>query len=96
MKRFSFVALCAVALVMLQFSGETRMAVAVTCDPSQLSSCLASLTSSTPPSPTCCSKLKEQQPCLCGYLKNPALKQYVNSPNAKRVANTCGVATPKC
>ncbi|KAG2255283.1 hypothetical protein Bca52824_074577 [Brassica carinata] len=27
---------------------------------------------------------------------NPTLSQYVNSPNAKKVASSCNVATPKC
>ncbi|XWS75500.1 hypothetical protein CRYUN_Cryun01aG0094500 [Craigia yunnanensis] len=96
MKRVSFVAFCVVALAVVLFSGETRTAEAVTCDPSQLSPCAPAITSSTPPSATCCSKLKEQQPCLCGYLKNPALKQFVGNPNAKKVASTCGVAIPNC
>ncbi|XVF71579.1 hypothetical protein PTKIN_Ptkin12aG0049500 [Pterospermum kingtungense] len=96
MKKVSFVAFCMVALVASMFSGETRTAEAVTCDPTELSSCLSALTSSAAPSTTCCLKLKEQKPCLCGYIKNPALKQFVNNPNAKRVASTCGVAYPKC
>ncbi|XVF20750.1 hypothetical protein REPUB_Repub12eG0030000 [Reevesia pubescens] len=96
MKRFSFVALCVVALVVALFSGETHTVEAVTCDPSQLSACSAAFTSSMPPSTTCCSKLKEQKPCFCGYLKNPTLKQYINNPNAKKVVSTCGVAFPKC
>ncbi|XVF71580.1 hypothetical protein PTKIN_Ptkin12aG0049600 [Pterospermum kingtungense] len=84
-----------VALVVLMFSAETRTAEAVTCDPTELSSCLSVFTSSAAPSTTCCLKLKEQKPCLCGYIKNPALKQFVN-PNAKRVNRSCGVAYPKC
>ncbi|XVE72122.1 hypothetical protein DITRI_Ditri11bG0013100 [Diplodiscus trichospermus] len=96
MKRVPFVALCVVAVVVVLLSGETRTAEAVTCNPSELSPCLAAITSSTPPSTTCCSRLKQQQPCFCGYLKNPALKQFVGNPNAKRVASICGVAYPKC
>ncbi|KAG4168930.1 hypothetical protein ERO13_A12G054800v2 [Gossypium hirsutum] len=96
MKRVSFVALCVVALSVVLFSGESRMAEAVTCNPTELSPCLSAFTSSSPPSAACCSKLKAQKPCLCGYIKNPSLKQYVNSPNAKNVASTCGVTYPKC
>ncbi|MBA0879797.1 hypothetical protein Goshw_027858 [Gossypium schwendimanii] len=96
MKRVSFVALCVVALAVVLFSGESRTAEAVTCNPGELAPCSPALTSSTPPSSACCSKLKAQQPCLCGYIKNPSLKQYVNSPNAKKVASTCGVPYPKC
>uniref|UniRef100_A0A2C9WI91 Bifunctional inhibitor/plant lipid transfer protein/seed storage helical domain-containing protein n=1 Tax=Manihot esculenta TaxID=3983 RepID=A0A2C9WI91_MANES len=61
---------------------------------SELSSCLPAVTSSTPPSSTCCSKLREQKPCLCEYMKNPNLKQYINLPGARRVSSACGLAFP--
>ncbi|KAL4311714.1 hypothetical protein GQ457_01G037060 [Hibiscus cannabinus] len=97
MGRVSFVALCVVALaVVVTFSGEIQTAEAVTCDPSQLSPCAAAFTSGASPSATCCSKLREQKPCFCGYIKNPSLGQYVNSPNAKKVAASCSVQFPKC
>ncbi|KAK4749123.1 hypothetical protein SAY87_026572 [Trapa incisa] len=69
---------------------------AVTCKPIELSSCASAITSSTPPSNLCCSKIKEQKPCLCNYLKNPSLKKFVNTPNARRVAGTCGTPFPRC
>ncbi|XP_027188571.1 non-specific lipid-transfer protein 2 [Cicer arietinum] len=72
------------------------IAEAVNCNPLALSPCLGAITSNSPPSANCCSKLKEQTPCLCGYLKNPNLRQYVNSPGSKQVASTCGVTIPKC
>ena len=96
MKRVSFVALCVVALVVVEFSGETHTAEAVSCIATELSECLAAITSPTPPSDSCCSKLREQQPCLCGYLKDPSFKQFIDNPNTKKVASTCGVAYPKC
>ncbi|OMO80297.1 hypothetical protein CCACVL1_13085 [Corchorus capsularis] len=97
MKRVSCVALCMVAaLAVVVFLGETRTAEAVTCNPVALSPCVAAITSGSTPSSACCGKLKEQQPCFCNYLKNPSLRQYVNSPNAKKVASTCGVPYPKC
>ncbi|KAL2896550.1 Non-specific lipid-transfer protein 2 [Bienertia sinuspersici] len=64
---------------------------AVTCSAVQLSPCAPAIMSNQKPSPACCSKLKEQKPCLCGYLKNPSLRPYINSPGAKRVASTCKV-----
>ncbi|KAJ1442568.1 Non-specific lipid-transfer protein type 2 [Sesbania bispinosa] len=82
-----------VAVVVLEVS---PMAEAVTCSPVQLSPCLGAITSSSPPSSTCCQKVREQKPCLCGYLKNPSLRQYVNSPGARRVATSCGVPFPTC
>ncbi|KAK8626973.1 hypothetical protein V6N13_134602 [Hibiscus sabdariffa] len=95
MQRFSFVALCAVALAVVLFSGETRMAEAAVCDPKQLSPCVPALVT-VAPSAECCGKLKEQQPCLCGYIKDPALGQFVKNPNAKKVAAICKVPWPQC
>ncbi|CAL5372647.1 unnamed protein product [Camellia sinensis] len=37
----------------------------MTCNPTELSSCVGAITSNTPPSKLCCSKIKEQKPCLC-------------------------------
>ncbi|KAK8477355.1 hypothetical protein V6N13_102706 [Hibiscus sabdariffa] len=96
MKRVPFVALCAVALAVVISLGGTRTAKAVTCDPTQLGSCMSAFISAANPTDTCCSKLHEQQPCLCGYINNPTLKPYVDSPNAKRVASYCNVPSPHC
>ncbi|KAE8696062.1 Non-specific lipid-transfer protein 2 [Hibiscus syriacus] len=97
MHKFSFVPYCVVALVVVVlFSGGTRTAEAVTCDVSELSPCMAAITSPKPPSTTCCSKLKEQKPCFCQYLKNPTIKQFVDTPRAKKIASTCGVEYPQC
>ncbi|XP_020219334.1 non-specific lipid-transfer protein 2 [Cajanus cajan] len=90
---------CGVAIVMvvaLVLVEVGPMAEAVNCTPTELSSCLAAISSNAPPSTTCCQKLKQQKPCLCGYLKNPSFKAYVSSPGAKRVASACGVAIPSC
>ncbi|KAM7268808.1 hypothetical protein ACFE04_010974 [Oxalis oulophora] len=72
------------------------IAEAATCDVTQLAPCAAAFTGSGGPSSACCSKLNEQKPCLCGYIKNPTLGQYVNSPKARSVAATCHVAYPHC
>ncbi|CAI0450723.1 unnamed protein product [Linum tenue] len=84
----------AAAVVLAAARGAT--AAAVTCSPVQLSSCVSAIRSATPPSKLCCAKIKEQRPCLCQYMKNPALKPYVNTPNARKVASTCGTPFPKC
>ncbi|PSR84709.1 Non-specific lipid-transfer protein [Actinidia chinensis var. chinensis] len=91
----SHIAVFAIVLVLVLFY-EAEVSVAVTCSPTELSSCASAISSGTPPSSVCCAKLKEQKPCLCQYIKNPNLKQYVNSPNAKKVLSTCGVTIPKC
>ncbi|PHU06864.1 Non-specific lipid-transfer protein 2 [Capsicum chinense] len=85
-----------VATFLVLFLSELLVTEAVTCSVTELSSCAGAITSSQPPSSKCCAKLREQKPCLCGYLQNPNLRQYVNSPNARRVASTCGVPTPRC
>ncbi|OAY60439.1 non-specific lipid-transfer protein 2 [Manihot esculenta] len=97
MKKVSGSVLCAVVMVAaVMLMTEVRLSNAATCNPASLSVCLPAITSSTPPSSACCSNLKQQKPCFCQYLKNPNLKQYINSPNARKVASTCGVAIPKC
>ncbi|GKU97620.1 hypothetical protein SLE2022_275400 [Rubroshorea leprosula] len=96
MKKFSFVAVAVMVAVVVLVASEAQMAEAATCNPTELSPCLSSMTSGSPPSAACCSKLKEQKPCLCGYLKNPNMKQYVNSPTARKVVSSCGVPYPQC
>ncbi|XP_058088453.1 non-specific lipid-transfer protein 2-like [Magnolia sinica] len=68
----------------------------VTCNPMQLSSCASAILASAPPTSACCTKLKEQKPCLCQYLKNPNLKKYINNGNAKRVSRACSTPFPNC
>ncbi|KAL8245816.1 hypothetical protein R6Q59_007032 [Mikania micrantha] len=87
--------LAAYAILVMILAG-TKVTMAVTCSVTELSPCIPSFTSPTPPSKECCTKLKEQKPCLCGYIKNPSLKQYVTSPYAKKVSSACGVPIPKC
>ncbi|KAI9088577.1 hypothetical protein K1719_029691 [Acacia pycnantha] len=78
------------------FCAETEVSMAVTCNALQLSACASAITSSTPPTSLCCTKLKEQRPCLCGYMKNPNLQKLVNSPNARKVADACASPFPTC
>ncbi|KAK2986775.1 hypothetical protein RJ640_011000 [Escallonia rubra] len=75
------VALCVVLVVLL---GEVHVTTAVSCDAMQLSPCADAIMLSRQPSAACCEKLREQLPCLCEYLKNPALRPYVDSPNAQK------------
>ncbi|KAL1556132.1 non-specific lipid-transfer protein 2-like [Salvia divinorum] len=71
-------------------------AAAVECNPIQLVPCLGAISPGQNPSPQCCAKLKEQQPCFCQYIRNPQFKPYVDSPNAKKVAAFCGIKPPTC
>ncbi|CAH1420223.1 unnamed protein product [Lactuca virosa] len=92
-KAFSFIVLCALVVMLVDNVEKTN---AATCNPQELLPCAAFLSSGATPSVACCSKLKAQQPCFCGYVKNPSLGQYINSPNAKKVVSACGVSIPKC
>ncbi|XP_027079037.1 non-specific lipid-transfer protein 2-like [Coffea arabica] len=94
--KLSQMRLCSVLLLVVVIVGEVEVSRAVTCTPTELSPCVAAIIGQQPPSAACCSKLREQRPCLCGYLRDPNLRQYVNSPNARRVASSCGVPTPRC
>ncbi|KAG6720417.1 hypothetical protein I3842_03G060000 [Carya illinoinensis] len=98
MKRVPFAALCALVMVAVAtlLLNEALTANAVTCSPIEMNACIPAITASTPPSSLCCRKVREQRPCLCGYLKDPNLRQYINSPNARKVASTCGVPFPSC
>ncbi|KAK3004406.1 hypothetical protein RJ639_018782 [Escallonia herrerae] len=86
-------ALCVVLVLLL---GEVHVTKAVNCVATELTPCAGAIMWSQPPSPACCGKLREQLPCLCQYLNNPALRPYVDSPNAQKVARVCNVPTPKC
>ncbi|CAI9259884.1 unnamed protein product [Lactuca saligna] len=81
---------------MVEGGWKNEVATAVTCMVTELAPCADAFSSSSPPSQQCCTKLKEQRPCLCQYMKNPSLKSYVVSPNAQKVATSCGLPTPKC
>ncbi|KAK7374868.1 hypothetical protein VNO80_08311 [Phaseolus coccineus] len=87
---------CAVVLMALVLIEVGPVAEAVTCSATQLTPCLPAFTSSASPSAACCQKLKEQKPCFCGYINNPSLKQYVNSPRARTVLSSCRVPYPSC
>ncbi|PHT56658.1 Non-specific lipid-transfer protein 2 [Capsicum baccatum] len=86
----------AVMLVMVLVCNQMGASEAATCNASQLSPCLGALRSGSAPSQDCCARLKGQQSCLCGYMKDPNMKQYVNSPNARKVVGQCGVTLPNC
>ncbi|KAI5660220.1 hypothetical protein M9H77_29013 [Catharanthus roseus] len=89
----SYVAICAVLILLI---AEANLSNAATCNPTELSPCMAAISSNTPPSSLCCSKIKAQKPCLCQYLKNPNIRKYIGTPSAQKVASTCGVPIPKC
>ncbi|PON86976.1 Bifunctional inhibitor/plant lipid transfer protein/seed storage helical domain containing protein [Trema orientale] len=92
----TFVALFVMLLIVLLENIEVSKAEQVNCSTLELGACADAMMSNSPPTALCCSKLKEQTPCLCQYIKDPSLEQFVNSPNAKKVFSTCGVQFPTC
>ncbi|PON77512.1 Bifunctional inhibitor/plant lipid transfer protein/seed storage helical domain containing protein [Parasponia andersonii] len=101
-------ALCAVAVmaatmllsealtppVQLSLGPPPSVKPAAVCEPTELISCLNKFRGSQ--SKPCCSKLQEQEPCLCGYIEDPKLAEYFNTTHARVFASKCGVPFPKC
>ncbi|ESW22883.1 hypothetical protein PHAVU_004G002700 [Phaseolus vulgaris] len=85
MKKVFFLAIVVVAVVVVE---------GLNCSPAELSPCLEAMSSSSPPTSICCQKVREQRPCLCGYLKSPSIKNYANSPGSIRIASSCGIPFP--
>ncbi|PON36569.1 Bifunctional inhibitor/plant lipid transfer protein/seed storage helical domain containing protein [Trema orientale] len=76
----------------------SRVANAVViCSPVEMDPCKEAIATTASPSSICCRMVREQRPCLCGYLNDPNLRPTINSPNARRVASICGVELfPTC
>ena len=96
MNKLPTTGLCLLVVAMAVLLTGAHLVEAVTCRAMELSPCYVAITSSTKPSAACCNKLRQQQPCFCGYLKNPSLGDFVRSPGAKVVASSCRVRYPKC
>nr|GFA17669.1 non-specific lipid-transfer protein 2-like [Tanacetum cinerariifolium] len=86
----------ALSVAAMVFIGEILGATAVTCNYLELVPCSGAITSSQAPSGACCGKIREQRPCLCGYLRNPSLRSLVSPAAAQRIASQCGVSVPQC
>ncbi|RZC87656.1 hypothetical protein C5167_028103 [Papaver somniferum] len=89
---FVFAALALFAVMMMNEMPGSMAACQVT----QLSPCLNAISSNARPTATCCSRLRSQVPCLCTYARDPNLSKYVTNPSARRVAQICRVAVPRC
>ncbi|ESQ45733.1 hypothetical protein EUTSA_v10010852mg [Eutrema salsugineum] len=70
--------------------------VAPSCIPMELWSCLPTISMGGEPTKNCCDNLKEQKPCLCGYIKNPEYSLFVTSPNARKMIDACKIHIPSC
>ncbi|PON77519.1 Bifunctional inhibitor/plant lipid transfer protein/seed storage helical domain containing protein [Parasponia andersonii] len=87
-----------VVVVVVSIMDKPRVATAVViCSPVEMDPCKEAIAMTASPSSICCQKVREQRPCLCGYLNDPNLRPTINSPNARRVASICGVELfPTC
>jgi hypothetical protein len=66
------------------------------CDVGKLIDCGPAIIGGTPPSDSCCSNLKAQEGCFCQYAKDPNYSDYINSPNARKTLDSCGITLPTC
>ncbi|PWA54889.1 hypothetical protein CTI12_AA431070 [Artemisia annua] len=96
MKRSVLCCVVVVSALFLVLMSQVPGMDAANCNYLELVACAGAITSPQPPSTDCCSKVKEQKPCFCGYLRNPQLRQYVTPEEARRVAKQCGVTLPRC
>ncbi|KAJ1263941.1 hypothetical protein BS78_09G225300 [Paspalum vaginatum] len=87
--------LAAWAVILLVCGGGGAEA-ATTCDTTQLTPCAGAIVGNSAPTAACCSRLREQQPCLCTYARDPNLQRYVSSPNGKKTLAACKVPVPSC
>nr|ACG37669.1 nonspecific lipid-transfer protein precursor [Zea mays] len=88
--------LVALALVVVVAVASAGGAAAQQCSAAQLAACAPAIISGSPPTASCCSNLRAQEPCFCQYARNPAYSSYINSPNARRTLASCGIAVPSC
>ncbi|KVI08844.1 hypothetical protein Ccrd_012782 [Cynara cardunculus var. scolymus] len=82
-----------VALLMVTTVHKTD---AVVCNLFELSPCLGPALFFVPPSGSCCGRLREQEPCLCEYVRTLTYGRYLSSFGARRVVQACGMVTPQC
>ncbi|XP_018452464.1 non-specific lipid-transfer protein 2 [Raphanus sativus] len=83
-------------LLFLILAQENRAAAVEPCNPMQLMPCEEAIVKGSNPSKLCCDRLKQQQHCVCQYMKNPNFKSFLGSPNAKKIATHCHCPIPKC
>ncbi|EOA26115.1 hypothetical protein CARUB_v10019541mg [Capsella rubella] len=66
------------------------------CTDIEITGCVPAIILGTPPTAECCGKLKAQQPCYCDFIKNPAFRPLVTSPQAHAALGFCGIPYPSC
>ncbi|KAL0904800.1 hypothetical protein M5K25_026952 [Dendrobium thyrsiflorum] len=93
MMKTNIILLCLVSALLLSYA---PIAMPLTCDTSQLSSCIGPILSGSEPSRTCCDSIKREKPCFCQYQNDPTLGGYINSANGQKLIANCKVSLPSC
>ncbi|CAN8295102.1 unnamed protein product [Cochlearia groenlandica] len=88
--------LACIAFVLLAVSCLAPTKAEDACNPMDLQTCAGAIQTGAQPSTECCGKLKEQQTCLCGYMKNPAFSQYITPEKAHQILAACDIPYPSC
>ncbi|KAK8940364.1 hypothetical protein KSP40_PGU017007 [Platanthera guangdongensis] len=88
----NLISLLLLAALLLSFAPTPMLGAS--CSVTDLIPCSRAIFNGDTPTSACCAKLKQQQPCFCEYLRNPNLRGYINSPNAKQVSSYCKVPFP--
>ncbi|XP_062232637.1 non-specific lipid-transfer protein 2-like [Phragmites australis] len=91
-----FALLAAWAMILLLCVAPRGADAATVCDATQLTPCAGAIIGNAAPTAACCSRMREQQPCLCTYARDPNLQRYINSQNGKKVMAACKVPVPTC
>lgn len=87
----------AFALVTMGGVGAVEAAAAAAaCNPSLLTPCAGPALFGGPVPAACCTQLRAQQGCLCGYARSPNYGGYIRSPNAARLFAVCRFPMPRC
>ncbi|GMI95321.1 Tracheary Element Differentiation-related 4 [Hibiscus trionum] len=90
------IVLCAVALLVMVYSG-VEVAAQPKCDNALdlMSPCLNEYKKPAP-SANCCAKAKEHVTCFCGYMESEDLKRVFDRIEIRKMAKMCGTTFPPC
>ncbi|TXG70031.1 hypothetical protein EZV62_004969 [Acer yangbiense] len=94
---YSYVVVCTAVLVaVVMVSWEMPAAEAVTCNPMELMGpCAIPFATGILPTPQCCMRMRDQQNCMCDYLRNPVYKEYLDSDSGIKITALCGLPSPR-
>ncbi|KAI3519312.1 hypothetical protein L1887_08341 [Cichorium endivia] len=59
------------------------------CSDMELMPCGVAISSSQAPTSDCCTKVTQQSPCFCGYIRDPSYRQFISLATTERVVRQC-------